>query len=328
VTPAPEASRPRTVFLGSGAFAVESLRCLARASEIALAGVVSAPPRRSGRGGRLTATPVAAAASELGVEPVLTPERLRHPATIGAILALDPALLVLADYGRLVPVELLSLPFGALNLHPSLLPRHRGASPIPATILAGDELTGVTLMRMDAGLDTGPVVARTRLVLSGRETAPELEAVLAAEAAALLARSLGPWIRGDLPATPQSGDGATLTKPLRREDGRLDPFRPALDLERQVRAYQPWPGSFIETFAGRLTVWSASVDPMTGDPGAAGPGTIADGPPLRLATASGWLVLDEVQPGGGRRMSGADWLIGRPAAAGSRVLASPVDRGP
>lgn len=323
MTPAPDPPEPRTVFLGSGSFATESLRVLAGAPDVTLVGVVTAPPRPAGRGGRLTPTPVATAAAELRVEPVLVPDRLRDPASMAAILGLRPALLVLADYGKLVPAELLSLPLGALNLHPSLLPRHRGASPIPATILAGDDETGVTLMRMDAGLDTGPIVAQLRLGLSGRETAPELEAVLAAEAAALLARSLGAWIRGELPTRPQPADGATLTTPLRREDGRLDPSRTAAELERQVRAYQPWPRSFVETVAGRLTVWRASVADIAGAmPG--GPpiesGRLADDLPLRLATADGSLILEEVQPAGGRRMSGAEWLIGRPAAAGSRIL--------
>jgi methionyl-tRNA formyltransferase len=329
VTSAPGAT-PRTVFLGSGSFAVETLRRLAVAPEITLIGVVTAPPRPAGRGGRLAPTPVAAAAAELGLEPVLTPERLRDPLAVATILALTPGLIVLADYGRLVPAGLLSLPLGALNLHPSLLPRHRGASPIPATILAGDDETGVTLMRMDAGLDTGPIVAQARMGLSGRETAPELEAILAVEAGSLLARSLGAWIRGELPAVPQPTEGATLTKPLRREDGRLDPSRPAAELERQVRAYQPWPRSFVETVAGRLTVWRASVGDLAettpGGP-AIGPGTLADGPPLRLATADGWLALDEVQPAGGRRMAGAEWLIGRPGAAGSAILDVPDDPG-
>jgi methionyl-tRNA formyltransferase len=323
VTAAPERTGPRTVFLGSGPFGVESLRWLAVAREVTLVGVVTAAPRPAGRGGRLTPTPVADAAAALALEPVLTPERLRDPGAIATILGLSPALLVLADYGKLVPAELLSLPLGALNLHPSLLPRHRGASPIPATILAGDAETGVTLMRMDAGLDTGPIVAQTRRALSGRETAPELEAALAADAAELLAGSLGAWIRGELKADPQPAAGATLTKPLRREDGRLDPSRSAVELERQVRAFQPWPRSFAETVAGRLTVWRASVSEGE-DEARAVPGTFAAGPPLRFATAAGWLILDEVQPAGGRRMSGAEWLTGRPSAAGSRVI-SPAD---
>ena len=167
-------------------------------------------------------------------------------------LALEPELAVLADYGQLVPAPILELPHGALNLHPSLLPRHRGATPIPATILAGDATTGVTLMRMDAGLDTGPIVAQERRRLDGDETAAELEADLAERAAGLLTRSLDPYLAGELIPHPQPDEGATLTRPLRRDDGRMDPTRPAVDLERQVRAYQPWPGSYLVTPAGRL----------------------------------------------------------------------------
>ncbi len=308
MTDAPGSGRPRTIFLGSGGFGVEILRRLDEAPDGDLVGVVTAPDRPAGRGGTVAATPIAALARKLGVDAVLTPERLRSPEAIAAILALEPALIVLADYGRLVPAELLDLPLGALNLHPSLLPRHRGASPIPATILAGDPETGVTLMRMDAGLDTGPIVAQRRIGLSGNETAPDLEERLSRDAASLLAGTLGPWIRGELDAVPQPDEGATQTRPLTREDGRLDPVRPAAILERQVRAYQPWPGSFLDTPNGRLIVLRATVAP-----GAAGsPGQLAAGEDLRLATADGWLVLDEVQPAGKRPMSGVSYARGRP----------------
>ncbi len=131
-------------------------------------------------------------------------------------------------------------------------------------------------MRMDAGLDTGPIVAQRRVPVAGDEVAPELEAALASMAADLLDDSLGPWLRGEVPPTPQAEDGATLTRPLRREDGRLDPARPAAELERQVRAYQPWPGSFVDTEAGRIVVWRASVGPASaGLPGSFGPGGLA-----------------------------------------------------
>jgi methionyl-tRNA formyltransferase len=205
-----------------------------------------------------------------------------------------------------------------LNVHPSLLPRHRGASPIPATILAGDEQTGVTLIAMDAGLDTGPIVAVDRWELTGDETASELEARAAGAGAGLVAKSIGPWLRGEIAATPQPSEGATQTRPLRREDGRLDPDRPARILERQIRAYQPWPGSFIETEAGRVIVWRASVETVPED--LPPPGTIGPGPDLRLATSDGWLVLEEVQPAGGRQMPGPDLLRGRSVLAYSELL--------
>jgi methionyl-tRNA formyltransferase len=196
-----------------------------------------------------------------------------------------------------------------LNLHASLLPRHRGASPIPAAILAGDSETGVTLMRMDAGLDTGPIVAQTRVPLFGTETAPELEVSLENVAADLLADNLGPWLRGEIQAQPQPADGSSLTRTLRRADGRLDPQRPATVLERQVRAYLPWPGSFLEAPTGRIVVWAAHVVP--GEP-ADRPGTFVsdDSDRLALATVDERLALDEVQPAGGRRMTGAAFRRG------------------
>ena len=213
---------------------------------------------------------------------------------------------MLADYGRLVPPALLDLDHGALNLHPSLLPRHRGATPIPAAILAGDEETGVSLMRMDEGLDTGPLIAQVRVVL---------EEILEVEADRLLTANLGPWIRGKLAAHPQATEGATLTRPLRREDGRLDVARPAIELERQVRALQPWPGSFVETDTGRLVIWAATAER---DPAAPRAGTFDD---LGIGVATGErLRLGEVQPAAGRRMSWSAFVRGRPAIVGSSIV--------
>ena len=150
---------------------------------------------------------------------------LRDKATIDGVLVGRPDLLVLADYGQIVPAELLETPqFGAINLHPSLLPRHRGASPIQATIMAGDTETGVSLIRMDAGLDTGPLIAQRKHPLNRTETAPELEATLALLAADLLRDTLGQWLSGEIEPQPQDADGTTVTRQLTREDGRLDPF--------------------------------------------------------------------------------------------------------
>ena len=303
----------RTVFLGSGTFAVPILRSLASHSLVDLVGVVTAPPRPAGRRQEVQRTPVHEVADALGVDAVLTPTRLRSPEGVLAVQELDADLLVLADYGRLVPPELLESRHGALNLHPSLLPRHRGATPVPAAILAGDAATGVTLMRMDAGLDTGPIVAQARWALDGDETTPDLEASLAGEAAALLERSLDGWMDGELPATPQPADGATLTRPLRRDDGRLDVDAAAETLERQVRAYQPWPGSFVDTPGGRLVVWSAGVD-RDGPR----PGTFDE---LGLGVGRGErLRLHEVQPAGGRRMAWTDFVRGRPSIVGSSIV--------
>ncbi len=315
--PARDGDRPvRTIFLGSGRFAQPTLGRLAAHASIEIVAVVTAPPRPIGRRQIKTRTPIHTQARELGL-PVTTPERLRDPASIGDLLGLDPELVVLADYGQIVPKELLDAPFGALNLHPSLLPRHRGATPIPGAILAGDTETGVTLIRMDAGVDTGPIVASERSTLGGDETAPALEARLAIAASGVLARALDPWLDGALPARPQPAEGATLTRPLHRSDGRLDPRSPAWLLERQVRAYLPWPGTFLETDGLRLVVLSGAVVPSDADDE---PGRIVpDEAGLALATADGRLVLVDVQPAGGRPMSGEAFLRGRPSILGRTI---------
>ena len=304
--------RVRAVFLGSGEFGAPSLRALAGQPGIDLVGVVTAPSRPAGRSGAPRRTPIADLAEELRLGPVLTPVRLRSTDGIADVLALRPGLAILADYGQIVPPALLDLPHGALNLHPSLLPRHRGATPIPAAILAGDRETGVSLFRMDAGLDHGPVIATSAVGLRGTETAPDLEASLAAIAAELLVGTLPAWLAGEAAAIPQDDDGATLTRPLRRDDGRLDPARPAAHLERQVRAYQPWPGSFVDSAIGRLVVWAAAVAGERGRPARAAPGDlVASEASLDLVTVSGRLRLLEVQPAGGRRMPIAELLRGR-----------------
>jgi methionyl-tRNA formyltransferase len=309
VTPQPGGDRVRTVYLGSGGFGAPALRRLAAHPSIELVAVVTAPTRPVGRKQILTPTPIGALAAELGLGPLLAPVRLRAPEAIEAILALEPGLAVLADYGQIVPPALLDLPHGALNLHPSALPRWRGAAPVPATILAGDPVTAVSLMRMDAGVDTGPVLARVDVPLEGDERAPDLELRLAQVAAELLDRSLSPWIRGDLTAQPQPAEGVELTRPLRREDGRLDPSQPAAALERRVRAYLPWPGTFLEVDGERLVVAAASVAPS--EP-ADTPGTLVrHGRLPALATADGRLVLAQVTPPGKRPMAGEDWLRGR-----------------
>jgi methionyl-tRNA formyltransferase len=314
-------ARVRTAFLGSGRFAQPTLGRLAAHAAIEVVAVVTAPARPVGRRQLETATPVETMARELGLD-VLTPPRLRDPAALADILGLEPDLVVLADYGQIVPAELLDLPHGALNLHPSLLPRHRGATPIPAAILAGDAETGVSLMRMDAGLDTGPLIAVELVSLAGDETAPALEARLAIVAAGLLARSLEPWLAGDLEPEPQPADGVTITRPLHRADGRLDPDQPAVLLERQVRAHLPWPGSFFELEGGRLVVLAARVAPGEDDDEIGR--FVPDAGGLALVARDGRLLLDEVQPAGGRPMSGEAFVRGRPSILGQIVrLPSP-----
>jgi methionyl-tRNA formyltransferase len=301
--------RPRTIFFGSGAVALPAVARLLDSGLAEVESVVTAPPRPAGRKGILTPTPVAELATERGLR-VRTPVSLRDDVVLAELQDAGADLIVLADYGRIIPAAVLELPrHGALNIHPSLLPRHRGAAPVPGAILAGDEVTGVTLMRMDEGLDTGPVLAQREIALDGTEVAPELEARLASIGADLLVEHLPAWLDGSLQARPQPDEGATLTRLLRREDGRLDPSLPAAALERQVRAYQPWPGSFLEIDGVRVKVWRSAVlgQPLSVEPGdiILSEGTIA------LGTADGVLRIDELQPAGKRRMSGAEYRHGR-----------------
>jgi methionyl-tRNA formyltransferase len=309
----------RAVFFGSGCFAVPILDSLAGLETIRTVAVVSAPDRRVGRKAVITPTPVAARARELGL-PVLQPARVRRPEAVAELSVLAPDLIVLADYGQLIPRPLLDLPpRGFLNLHPSALPRWRGAAPIPATILAGDPESAVTLMVVTEEMDAGPIVATAPLSVHADDTSVTLEERAASLAADLLVRSLPDWLAGRLTPRPQPAEGVTLTRPLRREDGLLDPALPAALLERQVRAYQPWPGSYVETVEGRLIVCSAEVVPTV--PDGAAPGTLfREGKGLALATSDGVLRFCEIQLAGKKRMSAVELLRGYPALAGSATV--------
>ena len=309
--------RVRTIFLGSGAFAVPILEVLAEAPEVRLVGVVTAPDRPSGRRAELTAVPVARRTHELGL-PLLQPNRLRAPGAVAEVAALSPDLGVLADYGQIVPATVLEIPpHGILSVHPSALPRHRGATPIPATIAAGDPIAAVTLMRMDEGLDTGPIVAQETWRLDGTETTEAVEREAAQHGADLLRRSLRSWLDGELPVNPQNEAEATLTRPLRREDGRLDLTRPAAELERLVRAHVPWPGSFVDAGSSRLIVHEAEAIPS--EPGDVPGQIVADGDGLALTTADGRLRLKRAQLAGRRVADAASLRRGAPGLVGQTI---------
>ena len=306
----------RAVFFGSGCFAVPILDALMAVSGVRVEAVVSAPDRPGGRKAVLTPTPVTARARELGLA-VLQPVRVRRPEAVEELRALAPDLMILADYGQLIPRVLLDLPpRGFLNLHPSALPRWRGAAPIPATILAGDTESAVTLIVVTEEMDAGPIVATEPLGVRPDDTAVTLEERAAEAAARLLRRALPEWLGGRLAARPQREKGVTLTRPLRRADGLLDPGLAAVELERHVRAYQPWPGSYIETPEGRLIVCRGHAAPAEpGDVAGRLMGAGRDG--LALCTVSGRLVLDEAQLAGKKRVSAADLRRGYPGLVGA-----------
>ena len=310
----------RTVFFGSGAFGVPMLDALLGSPDVQVVAVVTVPDRPAGRGRLLAASPVASRAAA-GNVPLIQPATLRDPAVVGALaeLALDVG--VLADYGRIVPRAVLDVPaHGFLNVHPSRLPRHRGATPIPATILAGDEEAGVTIIRMDAGVDTGPIVAAEAWPLTGRETAAELETAAAAAGASLLVRTVPRWLAGTIEARPQDGATATTTRPLARDDGRLDGSEAATLAARRIRAFDPWPGTFIEAGQPPVRLAVLRAEAAAGQPEDVPGRIVADGRGVALATIDGRLRLLDVRPAGGRAMSGDEWRRGRAALVGAAAV--------
>ncbi len=295
----------RVAFLGTGAFAVPLLARLPELADDLL--VVSAPDRPAGRHLRLRSSPVAAAARELGLR-LETPRRLRSDEGRAILDGFAPDGLLLAAYGQLVPADLLALGGRPpLNVHPSLLPRHRGAAPVAGAILAGDRETGVSLMVMIAELDAGPIVAQWRVALDGREETPELEERLAALAAREVPALLGRWADGDLKTVPQDPALATEVHAFRRDDGRIDWSRDSEAIDRQVRALQPWPGAWTTLGGRRIHVRRAHPLPeIAGGP----PGTLHGGSAPVVGCGSGSLALELVQPEGRPPMPADAWLRG------------------
>lgn len=250
--------RPSTVFMGTPEFAVPSLAALVNAG-YDVVGVYTRPDQPAGRGQKLTESPVKAAARGYGL-PIFQPATLRAAAAQAALAALAPELIVVAAYGLILPQAVLDLPrFGCVNVHGSLLPRHRGAAPIAAAILAGDAETGVSIMLMDAGVDTGPVLSTAALPVAPDDTTGTLTPKLAALGADLLTATLPRWLRGEITPQPQPTEGATLAPRLAKEAGAIDWREPVWLIERRVRAYQPWPGAYTTWRGQMLKVLRAEV---------------------------------------------------------------------
>ncbi|MCL6608068.1 MAG: methionyl-tRNA formyltransferase [Geminicoccaceae bacterium] len=299
--------------MGSAAFAVPTLEALAGSGQ-AIPLVLTQPPRPAGRGMSERRTPVHEAAERLGL-PIATPATLRDPSEQERLRALAPDLVVVAAYGLLLPEAVLAIPrLGCLNLHASLLPRWRGAAPIQRAILAGDRETGVCLMRMEKGLDTGPVYACRRTPIGPRETAGALHDRLAALAADLLLELLPAIAAGTAHPTPQPAEGVTYAAKIGPADQRLDFARAAVELDRQVRALSPAPGAWCLARGERLLVLEA--EPVEGPKGA--PGEVV-GLPLTVACGEGALALHRVQRAGRKAMSAAELQRGFPLPLGSRL---------
>jgi len=297
--------KPRVVFMGSPEFAVPTLRALAEAYPVV--GVVTQPDKPAGRGRKPTPPPVKRVAEELGI-PVMQPRRLRTPEAFEQLKAWQPDLIVVAAYGQILRPNVLALPkYGCINIHASLLPRWRGASPIQHAILHGDAVTGITIMLMDEGMDTGPILSQEALPIVPNDTAATLSAKLSALGARLLLSTLPAYLDGTLQPRPQPEEGVTYAPLLKKSDGRLDFAEPAEALARKVRAFNPWPGTFTEWKRGLLKVHQAHALAMP-SPGE-GVRMVAEGKPA-IGTSDGVLVLDEVQPAGKKPMAGEVFLRG------------------
>jgi methionyl-tRNA formyltransferase len=302
----------RIVFCGTAEFAVPSLRALADVHEVL---AVVTQPDRAGSRGRPAPRPVGEAA-ELMRLPVLRPERVRAPQPVEAILEMQPDSLVVAAYGQIIPAALLDAPrFGGVNVHGSLLPRWRGASPVAAAILAGDERTGVSIMRMDAGLDTGPVYAAREIAIAPTDTTPLLAERLAEHGAGLLLAVLEALAAGTAVAAAQDDTQATYAPRLTRDDGAVEwAAVTAVDVDRRVRALQPWPGVTAPIGGQRVRLIAGEPCDATADGRVPGEVVATSPEGVDVATAAGVYRVAYVQPPGGRPMSAAAYLRGRRGA--------------
>lgn len=313
--------------MGTPAFVTPILAALAEMPGITLAGVVTRRDQPAGRGRALEAPPVKVAALALNL-PVLQPGSLRKPETQAAIAALESDIIVVAAFGQILPPAILDLPrHGCLNVHFSLLPRYRGASPIAAAILAGDAVTGTTIMRMDAGLDTGDIIAQESLPIAPDDTTETLTAKLATHSAALLCRVLPEWLAGAIAPIPQDPANATMTTLIRKEDGLIDWRMPAAQIALRVRAFTPWPGTW-STWRGQpikiLAAHEAIPDDGAPDPAAdRPPGTVVAwgrGAGMHLGIICGehtLLALEMLQLPGKRAAAAPDVARGQPALIGA-----------
>ncbi len=290
--------------MGSPDFAVPSLKALA--SVYPIVGVVTQPDREAGRGRTLVAPPVKTATQGLGL-PIIQPEKLRSPEAMEQLQIWAPDLIVVAAYGQILRPAVLDLPrLGCINVHGSLLPRWRGAAPIQAAILAGDQETGITIMKMDSGVDTGPMLSQRSLPISEDDTAGTVFEKMSRLGAELLVETLPGYLEGTIQARPQPEVGVTYAPMLKKEDGLLDFTRPADELARRVRALNPWPGAFFEWQGGVMKVHAAHASDGRAVPGAH---LIQQKMPA-IATGDGLLVLDIVQPAGKKPMDGKAFLAG------------------
>jgi methionyl-tRNA formyltransferase len=306
----------RIVFCGTGEIGAPALQALLTSEKHTVVGVITQPDKPAGRDlkPRMSAIKQIALAQNL---PVQQPEKLRSAAALDDLRALAPDLMVVAAYGQILPKSVLETPrLGCLNLHASLLPRHRGASPIHAAILAGDHETGITVMYMDEGLDTGDILLAQKLAIGSDETTGQLHDRLADLASPCLLEALDLLEQGNAPRIPQDNALTNYAPKLKKTDGLLDWHQPAEALATRIRAMSPWPGATTHLAGQTLKIHAAATDSTSGTPGeilASAPGV------LRVACGSGSLVLLSLQLEGRKRLPAAEFLRGHPLPPGTRL---------
>jgi methionyl-tRNA formyltransferase len=310
----------RLLFMGTPKFAVPVLAGLTRLDGCDVVGVYTPPDRPAGRGRRAQSSPVKEFALEHGLL-VNQPATLRSAEVQADLALLNPDIIVAAAYGKLLPAPVLELPpLGCLNIHPSLLPRHRGPSPVATAILEGDQVTGVTLMLLNEGMDTGPLIAQTEYPLGGSETAEWLTETLFGLGGDLLLETLPQWQTGQLEATPQDDTLASVTRKLERADGLADWSLSAAELERRARAFTPWPGLFTNWDGSGVKLVEVSVLPAETGGGDGGLVVATDDTdaPAAVVTAQGLLGLKTVQMEGRRAVAVSEFLRGAPGFIGAQ----------
>jgi methionyl-tRNA formyltransferase len=312
-------TRLRIVFMGTPELAAVSLRALVAPREFEIVGVVTQPDQPKGRGLKLQPSPVKEIALRENLV-VLQPERARDENFIKQLAALQPELIAVAAYGQILPKAILDLPrHGCLNVHTSLLPKYRGAAPIQHAILNGDPETGVTIMKMDAGLDTGDMLAQAATPISAQDNSETLHNRLAEIGAKLLVKTIPDFISGKIQPQPQPSEGMTYAAKIKKQDGQIDWSQPARVIWNRVRAMIPWPGAFTH-LAGPpqqlLKIWDAETIERSGEAGSV---LQADKDGIVIGCGFGALRVLALQREGGRRMKAAEFLAGHPLRAGQKL---------
>ena len=316
-SPVPGAARLRTVFMGTPGFAVPSLAALAEAADVTL--VLCNPDRPAGRGRSMASPPVKEEAIRRGI-PVFQPEKARHPDAVARIAAEAPDLIVVAAYGHILPKSILDIPrLGCINVHASLLPKYRGAAPINWAVARGETVTGITIMRMDEGMDTGPMLHVREMPIGEEDTAETIFAKLSILGAEALREALRRLREGTLDETPQDAALATYAPMLKKEHGRIDWSRPAREILNLVRGMTPWPSAFALHAGKTLKVLSSVLPAESGPAGEPGELVAIGRGGISVACGEGVLRLQVVQPEGGKAMDAWAYAQGRRVATGERL---------